>query len=595
MDVLRPEDPQRVSRYQLLARLGSGGMGRVFLGQSPGGRLVAVKVIRPELAENPDFRARFAREVTAARMVSGIFTAPVVDADPDGPQPWLVTAYVDGRSLADAVASQGPLPVASVLTLAAGLAEGLDAIHAAGVVHRDLKPSNVILAPDGPRIIDFGLSRAPDTSALTRTGWVAGSPGFMSPEQAEGHQAGPPSDIFSLGAVLTFAATGDGPFGTGPPTVLLYRVVHGAPALEAIPGRLRHLIERCLDKDSRRRPTAEQILAEPGLLMPAAEWQPAASDRQSSAPAGRILQPAGAPPPHAGVAPPQPAGVAPPHAGASPLPTGGQAEAGISPLPTVGPQAEAGISLPPVIAPPLASPPMPSSSWPDRPLADPPTPSSPWPDPLLAGSLAASSPEAGVIWPTRPDLPADRSQPAARGEDLLAGHWPAVPGPGTARGRPAAEDQAPTSRSSPRQPRGRGITRPRVIAVIAIVAGIAAATTAAVELPGSPAGHKHSGHLSPKAVVEEYFAAINAHRWREVWRLGGSNFNPSLGAMIAGYRHTKHDVVASIHVSGQLVRVRLLAQQTSGAVQTYLLTYRVRGGVITGGHQELHSTSPPPG
>jgi serine/threonine protein kinase len=273
VDVLTPEDPRQVGRYRLLARLGSGGMGQVFLGQSPGGRLVAVKLIRPELACNPEFRARFAREVAAARMVSGIFTAPVVDADPDCPQPWLVTAYVDGTSLAEAVAADGPLPAISVLTLAAGLAEGLDAIHAAGVVHRDLKPENVMLASDGPRIIDFGISRAQDAKALTRAGWVPGSPGFMSPEQAEGQPAGPPSDIFSLGAVLVFAATGRGPFGSGAPTVLLRRVVCGKPNLGGVPAPARDLIERCLASDPLLRPTAGQILAERGLHLPAAPWQ----------------------------------------------------------------------------------------------------------------------------------------------------------------------------------------------------------------------------------------------------------------------------------------------------------------------------------
>ena len=168
MKPLQSEDPRQVGRYQLLGRLGAGGMGEVFLGQSPGGRLVAVKLIRGELAADREFRVRFAREVAAARHVSGMFTAPVVDADLDAPRPWLVTAYVPGPSLAEAVDTQGPLPLSSVLTLAAGLAEGLEAIHAEGMVHRDLKPSNVLLASDGPRIIDFGISRAADATALTR-------------------------------------------------------------------------------------------------------------------------------------------------------------------------------------------------------------------------------------------------------------------------------------------------------------------------------------------------------------------------------------------------------------------------------------------
>jgi hypothetical protein len=266
---LEAADPQHAGKYRLLGRLGQGGMGQVFLGQSPGGRLVAVKLIRAELAGDPDFRARFAREVVTARTISGIFTVPVVDADVDGPQPWLVTAYVDGPSLADAVASQGPVPPGQALTLAAGLAEGLEVIHAAGVVHRDLKPSNVLLAADGPRIIDFGISHTAGFSGLTRTGWVAGSPGFMSPEQAEGIPGGPASDIFSLGSVLVFAVTGSEPFGTGTAAALLYRVVHSRPDTSQVPAPIRALVEHCLEKDPRHRPTAGEIVAGLGAAPPA--------------------------------------------------------------------------------------------------------------------------------------------------------------------------------------------------------------------------------------------------------------------------------------------------------------------------------------
>ena len=186
MDELRDGDPRQVGKYMLLGRLGSGGMGQVFLGRSIGGRQVAVKVIRSDLARDRNFRARFAREVEAASRVSGAFTAPVIDADPDAVLPWLVTSYVRGPSLADAVEQHGPLPLPSVLTLAAGLAEGLAAVHEAGVIHRDLKPSNVLLAPDGPRLIDFGISQAADFSQVTLAGMVIGTPGFMSPEQAVG-------------------------------------------------------------------------------------------------------------------------------------------------------------------------------------------------------------------------------------------------------------------------------------------------------------------------------------------------------------------------------------------------------------------------
>jgi eukaryotic-like serine/threonine-protein kinase len=271
---LQPRDPRQVGRYWLLGRLGGGGMGEVFLGRSPGGRLVAVKVVRSELAGQDDFRRRFAREVAAARTVSGLFTAPVVDADPDAPVPWLATAYVPGLSLADTITRHGPLPARSVLALAAGLAEGLGAIHAAGIVHRDLKPSNVLLAEDGPRIIDFGISQAAEASRLTGSGPVLGSPGFMSPEQARGQRVGPPSDVFSLGALLTYAATGQGPFGTAPSATVLYRVVFASPDTTGLPTELRPLVERCLAKDPHQRPSTEQLLTELNTDPPAPGWLP---------------------------------------------------------------------------------------------------------------------------------------------------------------------------------------------------------------------------------------------------------------------------------------------------------------------------------
>jgi eukaryotic-like serine/threonine-protein kinase len=272
---LRPTDPATVGPYRLLGRLGAGGMGQVFLARSLGGRLVAVKLIRPELADEAGFRARFAREVAAARNVSGMFTALVVDADTDGPVPWLATAYVPGPSLAELVHEQGPLPPGAVLTLAAGLAEGLSAIHAAGVVHRDLKPSNVLLAHDGPRVIDFGISRALEATMMTTTGMVMGSPGFMSPEQAKGETVGPPSDVFSLGAVLAYAATGEGPFGTGPTPALLYRVVNEAPRLDVVPPQVRPVIGSCLAKDPAARPTSAQLLTQLGGADLSTDWLPA--------------------------------------------------------------------------------------------------------------------------------------------------------------------------------------------------------------------------------------------------------------------------------------------------------------------------------
>jgi len=296
---LQAGDPQLIGPYRVVRRLGSGGMGHVFLGRSPGGRLLAIKVIRPELAGDAEFRTRFQREVAAARSVSGLFTAPVVDADLDAQVPWLATAYIAGSSLAETVTRHGPLPAASVLALAAGLAEGLLAIHSAGLVHRDLKPSNVLMADDGPRVIDFGISRAMEASTVTNTGMVVGSPGFMSPEQAEGLEVGPPSDVFSLGAVLAFAATGEGPFGSGSSAALIYRLVHNPPDLSRAPAATRSLIERCLDKDPGRRPSPHQLLAELGEASLVPGWLPEA-----------IVQDAGPPGPATPV--PSPAMSAPP-------------------------------------------------------------------------------------------------------------------------------------------------------------------------------------------------------------------------------------------------------------------------------------------
>src|SRR5215471_11162895 len=258
---LQPADPRLIGPYQLLGRLGAGGMGRVFLGMSAVGRPVAVKIVHAELAADPEFRARFGSEVAAARKVSGLFTALVVDADVDAPVPWLATAYVAGPSLAEAVRTRGPLTAGSLLALAAGLAKSLTAIHAAGVVHGDLKPSNVLLAPDGPRVIDFGISQAAEATPLARAGLVVGTPSFMSPEQAAGKEVGPLSDVFSLGAVLAFAATGRKPFGTGPPAAVLERVVRGPADLQDAPAEVRPLIERCLAKDPGRRPAAAELLA----------------------------------------------------------------------------------------------------------------------------------------------------------------------------------------------------------------------------------------------------------------------------------------------------------------------------------------------
>ncbi len=259
MKALAADDPRVIGEYRLRARLGAGGMGRVYLGLSPAGRAVAVKVVHPDLASDTEFLRRFGQEVAAARAVSGIYTAPVVASGLNERPPWLATAFVPGPPLDQVVGENGPLPEQALWPLLGGLVEALQAIHACGVVHRDLKPANVLLATDGPRVIDFGISRAADGTALTAAGVVFGTPGFMSPEQAEGRGADPASDVFALGCVIAYAAAGAGPFGTGTAAAILYRVVHSEPVLAGIPPRLREMIAACLAKDPAARPTLRAL------------------------------------------------------------------------------------------------------------------------------------------------------------------------------------------------------------------------------------------------------------------------------------------------------------------------------------------------
>ncbi|OEV06038.1 bifunctional serine/threonine-protein kinase/ABC transporter substrate-binding protein [Streptomyces oceani] len=264
---LRPSDPARLGEYRLLGRLGAGGMGVVYLGRTTEGALAALKVIHAEHTDDPDFRARFRREVDLARRVSSPWAVPVTAAAPDAAEPWLATAFVPGPSLADAVGRHGPLPVHSVRALAGMLAGALEAVHAAGLAHRDVKPANVLLALDGPRLIDFGIARATDETALTAPERVIGTPGYLSPEQAlaRGGQVGAASDVFSLGCLLAYALLGRPPFGTGTSPVLLFRTVHEEPDLDGLPddsADLRRLLLSCLAKDPADRPAAERIRAE---------------------------------------------------------------------------------------------------------------------------------------------------------------------------------------------------------------------------------------------------------------------------------------------------------------------------------------------
>jgi Protein kinase domain/WD domain, G-beta repeat len=259
---LKPGDPSKVGNYRLIGRLGEGGMGQVFLGLSPGGRQVAVKLIHPGHAESKQFRERFTREIEAARRVGGFHTASVVDADPDADPPWMVTAYIQGPSLQQAIIRGGPFSLERVCRLGAGLAEGLAAIHACGLVHRDLKPSNVILADDGPRIIDFGIARAAEASSMTTAGMVVGTYSYMSPEQLHGKVAGPASDVFALGCTLAFAATGRITFGDDSIVTVVYRITNAPPNLTGVPEEygFRQLISECLAKQPAERPSLAAIL-----------------------------------------------------------------------------------------------------------------------------------------------------------------------------------------------------------------------------------------------------------------------------------------------------------------------------------------------
>jgi serine/threonine protein kinase len=257
---LHASDPVAIGDFQLLARLGGGGMGQLYLGRRPDGSTAAVKVIRSDLAHQKDFRARFRREIAAAGQADGPFTARVLAADPDGIPPWLAVEYIAGPSLLDAVEQHGKLPEQTVRALMAGLAAGLVHLHQLGLVHRDLKPGNVLLAANGPRIIDFGVSRVLDSSTITQTGQLLGSPGFMSPEQAVGTSpAGPPTDVFALGALMSYVLTGSSLFGTGQTPAIVYRIVHEQPSLDGVPESMRELLTECLAKDPADRPTARQV------------------------------------------------------------------------------------------------------------------------------------------------------------------------------------------------------------------------------------------------------------------------------------------------------------------------------------------------
>jgi serine/threonine protein kinase len=422
MEPLSANDPPAVGEFQLRARLGAGGMGRVYLGFSPAGRAVAIKVVHPDLARDPEFRQRFAREVAAARAVSGMYTAPVVAAGLDDEAPWLATAYVPGPSLADVVSRHGPLPEPAVWRLAAGLAEALRAVHACGLVHRDLKPANILLATDGPHVIDFGISRAFEGTSVTAAGMVVGTPGYMSPEQAEGAQAGPTSDVFSLGCVLAYAATGNAPFGGGSAASVLYRVVTGQPDLSGVPGGLREVIAACMMKNPAQRPGLAALvtrIAQAGPPVTAtltSFWPP---------PVAEIIRAVQAYPTQVAPAPasaaPAPASAAP--AGTAPAsmaqpgmaPQGGMASTGMAQPGMIQDgyhaMATASMAARPPAGPPTfgtagpAGPTSPASSY--QPTSwPPPTSQTPWPQPSAPDAMSRYTPAPQRPWRPTPVLAA---------------------------------------------------------------------------------------------------------------------------------------------------------------------------------------------
>jgi serine/threonine protein kinase len=529
---LADSDPRQLGRFRVLGLLGEGGMGRVYFGRSPGGWAVAIKVIHAGLASDPAFRARFAHEVATARAVGGIYTASVVDADTAAERPWLAVEYVAGPSLSEAVTAGGPLPLLAVLRLGLGLAEALQAIHAAGVVHRDLKPSNVLLAADGPRVIDFGIARAAEHSSLTRTGTILGSAGFMAPEQITGGETGPAADIFAFGAVLTFAATGLGPFGEGRTEALAYRVVYADPTLNDVPHPMREIVARCLAKDPRYRPAPGDVIAAlaaiPAVGPGVGEgWLPEPVERLVGL--RQVVETAavtGSPAPSSAI-PPAPAPQ--PFVDDRSVPTRttlGIGQAGTTP------------SIPLAPAGP-ARPPYPQRGAGRRPRG--------W---VLAaaafGVLLVAAVSVAVI-----RLSATHPTPSAglaAGSSTVTSHSASPATSGPASSGPASSGPASSG------PASSGPPSPSV----------------------TPSG--------PAAVVQAYYAAINNHDCGTAWNLGGNNLSAARGQsyqqFCQGFSSTSHDIVTVDSVAGDTVAVTIVAQQTDGSSQTYQGSYIVGNGVI---------------
>ncbi|MFI8519921.1 protein kinase [Streptomyces sp. NPDC085481] len=454
---LAADDPTTVAGYRLAARLGAGGMGKVYLSYTPGGRPVAIKLIRPEFGEDAEFRRRFAQEVRSAQRVQGLFTAPVIDADAEGAQPWLATAYVPGPSLADAVVAHGALPVETVLLLVAGMAEALQVIHGAGIVHRDLKPSNVLLAADGPRVIDFGIAHAADATSLTGSGVTIGTPSFMAPEQAAGRRVTAATDVFALGQVAAYASTGAPAFGEGTSHGVLYRIVHEEPDLSRVPERLTELVTRCLAKDPEARPSVAEVIRlcqaanAATVLRRPEDWLPGAVSADITA---RTAAPAP-------VQTPPPPATAPSVTAPSPMAPSPMAPSHATPPPTA----------PSATAPPVAySPTMPANP---------------------SGPSGASSPAGPVAPPGAPTPPYQAPGPAHSPAHAYAPTQGPATAPGSYPTQTPFHTQAPTFHPQPPFPaQGRPPAKPKsstkrtllIVLAAALVFGVGGAGTAYVML-----------------------------------------------------------------------------------------------------------------
>jgi serine/threonine protein kinase len=402
---LRPDDPTRIGHYRLTSRLGSGGMGVVYLGVSWDGAPVAVKVLRPELAGDEEFRRRFGREVAALVQVKGVCTVRVIEADSQSATPFVVTEYAEGPSLSEYIDRNGPAAPDMLFGLATGLAEALTTIHAVGIMHRDLKPSNIILTDGGPKVIDFGIARRQDTTAVTRTGMMIGSMGFMAPEQISGHP-GPEADIFAWGVTVAYAAAGRSPFGAGSTHSVLYRIMYGDADIASVPDSLLPLVEASLAKDPQSRPTARQLLDR----LTSASSRPGKPDDTTQVILARTWQSGShaTPPP---AARPAEANQVPPRQPAAPAPWPHVARAA-APAPATAPP----VTAPPATAPPVTAPPAAAAPAADTPTADTPTTDSPIPV-LPAGAVPSSAwPSAAVPSAATPGpaTPAPEKVPVGR-------------------------------------------------------------------------------------------------------------------------------------------------------------------------------------